>query len=685
MLSMSNNVVYSARSEFIKGSRGDKSAMSNVNILRLIGNIKDRKVNAYTPIIESVVNAIQSIEKHSVADGKVSIRVFRTSQRDMLDAKPKITSIEIEDNGAGFTEENKKHFDTLYTDHKMALGGKGFGRFTGLKFFTDVRVDSVFIQNAKLQRRRFKMGKHDSIIVDEQISDLAEETHHKTVIRLDGIKKDFPTDDLATIAKTLVIKLLPYLITKDYVCPEIVISESDDGSPIRLNDYLGHASDIVEVTPDAATFELLRMQDQPETFDVRVFKIYGAGNSKSRISLVAHKREVTSEVVHKYIPEFLDEFYDNQTAKNFIIRAYVFGNYLDENVSLERGSFDFDDDSDDAFSIGRRHIEREAANIAKACVMTEVSSRQEKKREHVQNYVDSESPWHKELMQSIDISSLPMTPSQEEIEQHFNRAKFAREQQIKREVKQVLSDGTLASLDETITTLIEKISDSGKNDLVHYVSTRKAILDLFEKSLVYKDEGSYFDEKVVHDIIFPRKKDSDSLVFDKHNLWMLDERLNFTSYAMSDIPMNKSDRPDLLVYDNRIAFRGENEASNPITIFEFKKPGRDDFTNPSSKEDPIEQIKRYMFSIKKGNVKLPNGRELEISDNTPFYGYVLCTVNKKVQEWLSEVKDFRPLPDGQGWFNCMLNNNLYIEVISWDKLLKDARLRNKVFFERLGI
>lgn len=685
MLSMSNNVVYSAKSEFIKGSRGDKSAMSNVNILRLIGNIKDRTVNAYTPIIESVVNAIQSIEKHSVADGKVSIRVFRTSQRDMLDAKPKITSIEIEDNGAGFTEENKKHFDTLYTDHKMALGGKGFGRFTGLKFFTDVRVDSVFIQNAKLQRRSFKMGKHDSIIVDEQISDLAEETHHKTVIRLDGIKKDFPTDDLATIAKTLVIKLLPYLITKDYVCPEIVLSEHNGSSAIRLNDYLGHASDIVEVTPETATFELNRMQDQTEEFRVRAFKMYGLGNSKSRVSLVAHKREVTSEVIHSYIPEFFDEFYDNETGKNFIIRAYVFGKYLDDNVSLERGSFDFDDDSDDAFYIARKHIEREAANIAKACVMTEVSSRREKKREHVQNYVDSESPWHKELMLSIDISSLPMTPSQEEIEQHFNRAKFAREQQIKREVKQVLSDGTLASLDETITTLIEKISDSGKNDLVHYISTRKAILDLFEKSLVYKDEGSYFDEKVVHDIIFPRKKDSDSLVFDKHNLWMLDERLNFTSYAMSDIPMNKSDRPDLLVYDNRIAFRGENEASNPITIFEFKKPGRDDFTNPSSKEDPIEQIKRYMFSIKKGNVKLPNGRELEISDNTPFYGYVLCTVNKKVQEWLSEVKDFRPLPDGQGWFNCMLNNNLYIEVISWDKLLKDARLRNKVFFERLGI
>jgi hypothetical protein len=31
------------------------------------------------------------------------------------------------------------------------------------------------------------------------------------------------------------------------------------------------------------------------------------------------------------------------------------------------------------------------------------------------------------------------------------------------------------------------------------------------------------------------------------------------------------------------------------------------------------------------------------------------------------------------------NINLNVEVLSWDKVLRDARLRNSVFFHRLGI
>jgi hypothetical protein len=29
--------------------------------------------------------------------------------------------------------------------------------------------------------------------------------------------------------------------------------------------------------------------------------------------------------------------------------------------------------------------------------------------------------------------------------------------------------------------------------------------------------------------------------------------------------------------------------------------------------------------------------------------------------------------------------NLYIEVLSWDKIRKDAEMRNKIFFHKLGI
>ncbi len=43
------------------------------------------------------------------------------------------------------------------------------------------------------------------------------------------------------------------------------------------------------------------------------------------------------------------------------------------------------------------------------------------------------------------------------------------------------------------------------------------------------------------------------------------------------------------------------------------------------------------------------------------------------------------MPDRMGWFQWREKINLYMEVISWEKLLKDADMRNKMFFHKLGI
>src|SRR3546814_19366197 len=67
------------------------------------------------------------------------------------------------------------------------------------------------------------------------------------------------------------------------------------------------------------------------------------------------------------------------------------------------------------------------------------------------------------------------------------------------------------------------------------------------------------------------------------------------------------------------------------------------------------------------------------SDLTPFYGYVVCDLTKKVADWLEREKDFTPMPDGLGWFRWFGNISLYMEVISWTKMLRDAEMRNKIF------
>ena len=348
-------------------------------------------------------------------------------------------------------------------------------------------------------------------------------------------------------------------------------------------------------------------------------------------------------------------------SRNFIIKVYVFSHFLDSHVSLERGDFEFRKDDDINYGISQTQIEEIAVSCAEEVVSGEVSLRSTKKEQVVSSYVRDEAPWHNHMLNTVDISSLSMNPGSEEIELTFQKAKFEAESELRRDVKIVLETKGNGSLHDKANEILAKISDSNKNDLAHYVALRRSVVDIFKKSLAIDDDGKYSSEVVFHDIIFPRKGDSIKTSFIDHNLWLIDERLNYTEYLSSDLPLNgaKSDRPDILAFDKRVIFRGENVASNPVTVIELKKPNRHDFANASSDDDPVDQIIRYVRKIRNGDFKTPEGREVNIEENTPFYGYIVCDLNNKVRDWLEEVHDFTPMPDKNGYFNRHKKLNLY--------------------------
>jgi hypothetical protein len=667
--------------------------MSNVNIRRLVENIR-ANTNHYTPIVEIIVNAIQAIEEKNVKSGHIVVQAVRDKQVEIDDSLAAITGFMIMDNGVGFNRQHRDSFDTLYSDLKVDEGGKGFGRFVCLKYFKNLHIESVYEDSGNYYLRKFTMGK-DSEIITEEIDEICEEEESRTLVHLEKHTGSKPFEKkLATLGKNLVERLLPYFITEDYDCPEIILSESDGGDSIKLNDFIGNelANSIEEIPLEKSSFEIKTAQSK-EQFHVKVFKIFSPSNLKSRISLVAHKREVSGAVLHRYVPEFIEDFFEKgdtnnaQVDRNFILKAYIFGAYLDNHVSLERGGFEFGADRDLIYGIGQSQIEREAATIAKEAMGSELVVRQEKKRQRVMSYVDEQAPWHKTAVDSFDLSELPYNATESDMEAKLQKEKFKREQSIRTSVANMLDNSDNENLRQKASDIVNKISDTSKNDLIHYVALRRSILEIFDRSLQVDDSGHYSSEGVVHDIIFPRKSDSDSTSFEDHNLWMIDERLNFTSFVSSDNPLSPEEpgRPDLLVYNRRILFRGENEATNPVSIFEFKKPQRDDFVNPSSDEDPVQQVVRYVNNIREGKAKTTQGRKILIAPTTPFYGYVICDLTPKVSKWLELEKDFTPMPDGLGWFQWKKNINLYIEVLSWDKILRDATLRNKIFFEHLGI
>ncbi|WP_010517716.1 ATP-binding protein [Komagataeibacter oboediens] len=666
--------------------------MSNVNVRRLVENIRSG-TNVYTPLIELVVNAIQAIDAKDIPNGLIEIEVLRSGQTDAIDRVADIDGFVVKDNGIGFTKSNRDSFDTLYTEQKISDGGKGFGRFTCLKYFDRVKISSTFSEGGAFHDRFFRMGLDKDIIIDEKEGPSHAQKTGATV-EISGIRSvKFPDKKLETISRVIVERLLPYFVDKERTCPRVVIRDANNASnAVSLNDYLGKEnSQIVEMKLDEATFTLSANEDE-KTFQVRIFKFFAPRTAKSKVCLVAHRREVTDNPLESYIPEFAEEFFepysDQDLAKgrNFVIKAYVFGDYLNDNVSLERGEFRFQTDTDLLNGISQNDIEEKAAEIVQSVVGAEIAKRKGRKELRISEYVTNDAPWHRILAKEVDFSALPMRPSNQEIELYLQKKKFEKEVVTRTQVTALLNSKDENELGDKISQVIENISDNSKNDLIHYISMRKCVLDLFSKSLEIGVNGKHKSEGEVHDIIMPRKKDSEELNYDAHNLWILDERLNFTSYVSSDKPLQSSgDRTDITIYNRRVAYRGGNETSNPVTIFELKKPQRDNFADPSSKEDPVQQIIRYVNQIREGKFKTPTGRDILVNETTPFYGYVVCDLTKKVKDWLRKEKDFTPMPDGLGWFRWFGNISLYMEVVSWTKLLRDAEMRNKIFFNKLGI
>ena len=658
--------------------------MSKVNIDNLIKQSNFRS-NIYMPVLEAIVNSIDAVDdenRKNTEERKIVVEFERDNTLFDDDKKnlPEFINVTIEDNGIGFNKENTEAFDTLFTERKINKGGKGFGRVMYKKHFQSISIESVFYdkEDNTYKKRKFIFG-NKNLVENDKITD-TNETKAWTKLFLKNKKDGHFDKKLDIVSKRILENLLPYFITENYVPPKIIISD-EQSQEILLNKLFKTNDYIKNIRKD--TFELSN-NDTSETFSLLIFKIYSPQNQKSTINLVADKREVTSKNISEYIPEFEDEFYDEENNRNFIIKAYVLGKYLDKNVDLERASFKFGKKHSLFFPFSQEDIEKKVADIIDEYFVSELTPRREKKKEKVNNYIQN-NPWFYDYKKEIEWNHLPMNPTDEEIENHLHLIKYKSEKKVKNEINNILQNID-ENFEEKIETVFENLDKAKQSELAHYVSLRKVVIDIFKTVLEKNSTQKYSTEKLIHSLIFPVRKDSDDTSFNEHNLWLLDERLSFTQYIASDKPIfpNSSDRPDILCFDKKVIFRGDNEPSNPITIFEFKRPGRDDFANQSTKEDPYEQIIRYINEIKEGKLTTIKGRPINVAENTPFYGYIIADLTGKVKDWLKN-KDFDPTPDGEGYFKYHKYLKLYTEFISWDKLLKDAQMRNRIFFSKLGI
>ena len=209
---------------------------------------------------------------------------------------------------------------------------------------------------------------------------------------------------------------------------------------------------------------------------------------------------------------------------------------------------------------------------------------------------------------------------------------------------------------------------------------------MFEKGLKLNESAKYELEEYLHNFIFPMKSTSDDLDYDDHNLWLIDEKLSYHYYIASDtrlrdmkhIESESDSRPDILVIDKPITVVNTEKPYNSIVIFEFKKPGRKSYD-----KSPIDQLYGYVVDIKNKKIKDKSGRDIIDGNYTPpFYLYLICDMCDKINEFAMN-NGMMQTPDGLGYYTYNSQRNSYLEIISYEKLLKDSIQRNKILFDKL--
>ncbi|WP_213637056.1 ATP-binding protein [Providencia rettgeri] len=664
------------------------------NLKGRLRNTSLPKNHGLMPVFEAVVNSIHSIEEmNNLPDGKITLRINRATQGSLdLDVKsqPPIIGFTIVDNGCGFNEINVKSFKTLDSDHKIDKGCRGVGRLMWLKAFDLVEIESHFFDiDSKLKKRIFRFNDKSGIHGEELVEATSQQPG--TIIKLinfdENLRKHVPSKGLS-IANQLLEHVLWYFVRQGSA-PKILLE--DLGEIFDLDNLLEehmHAS---------AFIETITIRDHQ--FDLTHIKFRASVNKKHQLALCAANRLVKEESIQGKLPGLYAKISD--PSGEFTYTCYVSSEYLNQHVRSERTSFDITEDVEDMLNeVTFKDIREAILARTKEYLQDVLTKNVSAGKVRVDDFIDNHAPRYRPIVNYVPEDLLIVDPekSDKDLELHLHAQWYEVERQLVSEGHDIMHPQNKEHVEEykdRLSEYLRKAGDLKKSDLANYVSHRKVIIDLLQKSIERLQDGKYAREDMIHELIMPMRKDSGEVFLDSCNLWLIDERLAFHNYLASDKTLNSmpitgnnsTKEPDLLsmrVFDNPLLVN--DQSSFPlaaITVVEIKRPMRNDMREGEDK-DPIDQALSYLERIREGKVTTKNGRPIPGNNDIPGYCYVLCDLTESMHRRCRRG-NLRITSDGMGYFGYNEPSHAYIEVISFDQLVKAAGERNRAFFDKLGL
>lgn len=673
------------------------SSLMKNSLRNRIDKLKFKKTKLLMPLFEAITNSIQAIEDCNNENGIINIEFDRKQdlQASIFNNPDelkllKINNVTIKDNGIGFTPENLDSFLTYDSIFKKNKGGKGEGRLFWLKAFEKVEVESYYTQENKFYKICFLFSIEDDGVDDENL--LIQEIDVKsyiggTVIKLKNLKEAFQetfSQSLSFIGKEIINHFISYFADQAK-CPNIVIKDEFDS--LSVNSLY---SDIL------ISNDILKTQFCIENynFELLYLKLKALPYNTHQLHLCADKREVESIQLKTLIPNLSISLKDNDNNCNYYYQIFLSSDYLDENVNSDRSGFMFENSE---MFISSDKLIKQAIEQIKIDLTDTLNNIQLNKVNNIGNYVRQKSPQYRILLndkyntflENISPKAAGKDLEMDLYEQYYKINKEAKKKAQELETNKLETTQDIEKFNNTFISYMNEINDIGKSKLAEYVVCRKSILQILSNLQKQQEDKKYPFEKAIHETIFPMNKTSDDIDYEKHNLWVIDEKLAYHYYLASDkkiksmdiIESDSNKEPDIIIFDHPFLL-SENERNTTLTIFEFKRPERDDYTD---EENPVLQVINYVKDLRSSKVHDKNGETLNIAENTPIYAYIICTLTPKMREVAIDQYDFAILPDGNGYIGYHKTHKIYFQIVSYKKMIMDAQDRNKILFDKLNI
>lgn len=661
-----------------------------------VRNTKLAPTSGLLPLFEAVVNSIHAIDEAKRDNGRITVTIERSPVQSVFEADgpmvvEPILNFTIEDNGTGFTERNFISFDTADSRLKATQGGKGIGRFVWLKAFERAKIESLYPENGAFYRRAFEF-----LLTDDGVAGHVRERvgrqEPRTTVRLVGFKdeyRDRAPKSAPTIARAVVDHCLEYFVMGR--CPKIVVADTQTAEQFDLwhifnTDVLDHS--------ESRAFKI-----KEKEFKITHVQVTVAHDVGHRLNFCAHQRTVRSENLGTKIPNLTPSLKDPATERAFVYCGYVSGDYLDETVSAERTSFDVYDASllkgtDD---LSWQDLVDNSVSQASAFLTPYTAPIKLEKEERIRTYVRTRAPQFRHLLKHRKeaLDTIPAHLPEDKLDVELYRIDQTYEMELQKRYRELLAASDPKAMEQAeyetqLEAFIEEWNEVGMSKLAKHVVHRKATLSFLDSRRELQASGRYLLEDAVHKVIFPLKQTSDDVLPERMNLWIIDEKLAYHYYLASDkrfdqmkeaVEVDSQDRPDIVIFNNPAAFVNSAAPFHSIVLIEFKRPARNDYDDT---ENPITQVYDYVRAIKAGRAKDRLGRPITVPEHTPFYAHIICDMTPTLREQADNAT-LTPAPDSHGYFGYNPNLGVYVEVISFDKLIDDAKRRNQVLFEQLGL